>query len=554
MAKLLTHRRKVLIIETDKHLEQVSESGLIIPRDAGIVSETGTVKFSENGSKFKEGDIVTFRKINREDEFPDHEEIVVDGVFCDAIYEDKIWTVNDDPCSFIFIKPLSEISISEEELKVPEYIKGIPQKGLVISAPSDSFVKKGDTVQYRKREGEVYPQAVLDGVELDVLTDRHIFTVNGKVSPYRIVIRIDKDMQRVSRTTAENGLALSPLFIKMLHNLQYGVCTEIGEKAQEIYPDIYVGDTLILHHSFEEDDYRILIKQKGPLGNVKFEYRIANCFDVNSREIFGRIDKKGKEPKQETVVPFGDYVFLKWEIDLFNKKSIRNSDFITSFEFDIDNCKNIDSLLTTCSKLKEDAADKYGVEYVNLVNEFKTKNPEDEQQFHEAQVISNKIEAMKREAKLKGNELHENHLVIATISSGSDYAPGTKVIIRYRGPYPITIQKKKYLIVSKKDLLATYQTENMTTVIKPTLDRILIEPTIIKQEDGALQIPDTLQELPRTGKVVGVGDLAIGKPGFPSVDDNVLFRRGRGVELKLNDKTYLLMGQDDVLCILSEKE
>lgn len=554
MAELLTHRRKVLIIETDKHLEHISENGLIIPQNSGIVSEQGIVKLVEPESSFKEGDVVVFGKIDRNDELSDHESVTIDGREYDAIYEDKIWSVNDEPCSFIFIKPVSELSVSDDELKIPDVVKGIPQKGIVISTPENSFIKKGDTVQYRKREGEVYPQAVVDGIDLDVLTIRNIFTINGKISPYRMVIRIDKGMQRVSRTTAENGLALSPLFIKMLHNLQYGVCTEIGEKAQEMYPDVFVGDTLILHHSFEEDDYRILSTYKGKSGNIKFEYRIANCFDVNSREIFGRIDKKGNALKQETIIPFGDYVFLKWNIELFNKKPINNSEFITSFEFDVENCYNIDSLLTTCSRLKEKAADAYGIEYGNLVNEFKTKNPEDPQQYHEAQIIGNRIESMKREAQIKGNELQNNHLVIASISSGSDYEPNTKVLIRYRGPYPITIQKKKYLIVSKKDLLAIYQTENMTTNIKPTLDRILIEPTIIKQEDGALQIPDSLQELPRTGKVIGVGELAEGQRGFPSKDDNVLFRRGRGVEIKIEDKTYLLMGQDDVLCILSENE
>ena len=552
---LFEHKHKLLFVSPIISKEHIDESGLIIPQNVGAINETATVFKSEPGSFIKEGDTVIFNKLNYEDKDGiDHEIISLDGENYVVIREDQVWAINDEPHGFIFVTPMSEIEITEDGIAIPESVKGIPKKGIVFSACRTSAFKKDDRIEYRKREGGVYPIANMDGILMDVLRDRDVFTVNGNVSPNRIIVQIDKGTQKISRETADSGLKLSPLFIKMLHNLQYGVCVEIGALAQDMYPEMKVGDTLILHHTFEEQDYRILRKEKGKHG-IKYEYRVANCFDINSREIFGKFDVQkllGGKVKKTSIIPFGDYVFLDWTFDLFEKKPISDSEIIADFDFNIQNCHNRDTLDNVCKRLIEEAAEKYAEKYKELQQQFISKDPNDNHQLHEAQMIGRKIEQMKREAQQKGQEVQKDHVVICKQLWP---CPGKedKVLLSYKGAYPILIQKKKFLIVSKKDILSTYKTSTNImdkVTITPTLDRILIKPIEEPVMEFDLVIPDSAKEPTRTGIVESLGPLADGNTKYPKVGDTVYFRRGRGIPLPANGENYLLMGLDDTLCTI----
>ena len=83
--------------------------------------------------------------------------------------------------------------------------------------------------------------------------------------------------------------------------------------------------------------------------------------------------------------------------------------------------------------------------------------------------------------------------------------------------------------------------------VKPLGDRVLVQP-IEEQEvkKGGIIIPDTAKEKPQEGKVVALGT---GK-----VDDNgkkvVLISKYGGTEIKIDDETYLIMREDDILGII----
>ena len=92
----------------------------------------------------------------------------------------------------------------------------------------------------------------------------------------------------------------------------------------------------------------------------------------------------------------------------------------------------------------------------------------------------------------------------------------------------------------------------MATInVKPLGDRVLIEPqeAEVKTASGII-IPDSAQEKPQKGKVLAVG------PGTKDVDmevkvgNVVLYGKYSGTEIKVDDKTYLIMRQSDILAVI----
>jgi chaperonin GroES len=92
--------------------------------------------------------------------------------------------------------------------------------------------------------------------------------------------------------------------------------------------------------------------------------------------------------------------------------------------------------------------------------------------------------------------------------------------------------------------------------IRPLHDRILVERIEEKEQvRGGIIIPDTAKEKPQEGKVIAAGNGKVGDDGkkIPldvKAGDKVLFGKYSGSEVKLDDKEYLIMREEDVLAIL----
>lgn len=92
--------------------------------------------------------------------------------------------------------------------------------------------------------------------------------------------------------------------------------------------------------------------------------------------------------------------------------------------------------------------------------------------------------------------------------------------------------------------------------LKPLNDRILVKR--VKEEEktkGGIIIPDTAKEKPAEGKVIAVGSGQIGPDGkrIPvevKKDDRILFGKYGGQEVKVEGEEYLIMREDDVLCVI----
>jgi len=92
--------------------------------------------------------------------------------------------------------------------------------------------------------------------------------------------------------------------------------------------------------------------------------------------------------------------------------------------------------------------------------------------------------------------------------------------------------------------------------IRPLHDRILVERLEEKEvKKGGIIIPDTAKEKPQEAKVIAAGNGKVSEDGktIPldvKAGDKILFGKYSGSEVKIDEKEYLIMREEDVLAIL----
>jgi chaperonin GroES len=91
---------------------------------------------------------------------------------------------------------------------------------------------------------------------------------------------------------------------------------------------------------------------------------------------------------------------------------------------------------------------------------------------------------------------------------------------------------------------------------KPLGDRLLLK--VKKAEEttkSGIVLPDTAKEKPQEGKIVAIGTGKSDDNGkkiefVVKVGDKVLFSKYGGTEIKVDEKSYLIMREDDILGVL----
>ena len=96
----------------------------------------------------------------------------------------------------------------------------------------------------------------------------------------------------------------------------------------------------------------------------------------------------------------------------------------------------------------------------------------------------------------------------------------------------------------------------MSANIKPLGDRVLLElAENTEQMKGGILIPDTAKEKPQEYIVIALGtgkndDNGNKIPFDVKVGDKVLTSRYGGTEVKVGDKEYKIVGQEDILAVV----
>ncbi len=92
--------------------------------------------------------------------------------------------------------------------------------------------------------------------------------------------------------------------------------------------------------------------------------------------------------------------------------------------------------------------------------------------------------------------------------------------------------------------------------VKPLHDRVIVlrldEET---KTTGGIIIPDTAKEKPQRGKVVAVGEGKVDEDGkrVPvdiKKNDQVLFGKYSGTEIKIDGVDHLILREDDILAVI----
>jgi len=93
--------------------------------------------------------------------------------------------------------------------------------------------------------------------------------------------------------------------------------------------------------------------------------------------------------------------------------------------------------------------------------------------------------------------------------------------------------------------------------IKPVGDRVLVQFTEDKEQvRGGIIIPDSAKEKPQEAEVIALGsgrrdDKGKILPFEVKVGDRVLVSKYGGTEVKLNEKKYTLVREDDILGVVA---
>ena len=96
----------------------------------------------------------------------------------------------------------------------------------------------------------------------------------------------------------------------------------------------------------------------------------------------------------------------------------------------------------------------------------------------------------------------------------------------------------------------------MAVNVRPLADRVIVKPIEASEsKKGGIIIPDTAKEKPQEGEVVALGT---GKrdddgkviPFTVKKGDKVLISKYGGTEVKLDDKKYTLVREDDILGVI----
>ena len=92
--------------------------------------------------------------------------------------------------------------------------------------------------------------------------------------------------------------------------------------------------------------------------------------------------------------------------------------------------------------------------------------------------------------------------------------------------------------------------------IKPLGDRVLVEAVEAKEQvKGGIFIPDSAKEKPQEAKVIALGTGGLDKDGKKiefqvKVGDIVLTSKYGGTDVKIDDKEYKILRQEDILGIV----
>ena len=98
----------------------------------------------------------------------------------------------------------------------------------------------------------------------------------------------------------------------------------------------------------------------------------------------------------------------------------------------------------------------------------------------------------------------------------------------------------------------------MATKLQPLNDRVIVKRLEAEAKSaGGIILPDSAQEKPKEGVIVAVGEGRVAKDGSRrplqvKAKDRVIFSSYAGTEIKVDGAELIIMGEDDILAVVSK--
>jgi chaperonin GroES len=93
--------------------------------------------------------------------------------------------------------------------------------------------------------------------------------------------------------------------------------------------------------------------------------------------------------------------------------------------------------------------------------------------------------------------------------------------------------------------------------VRPLGDKILVKrDEAATKTDSGIYLPESAKDKPKQGKVVALGNGPLNKDTGERLSfsvkkgDTVLFSSYSGTEVKINDETFLIMTEEDILGVI----
>ena len=91
--------------------------------------------------------------------------------------------------------------------------------------------------------------------------------------------------------------------------------------------------------------------------------------------------------------------------------------------------------------------------------------------------------------------------------------------------------------------MATATATSSSLKLKPVGDRVIVQRLgSAEKTKSGLYLPDSAQERPQEGKVI---------PLSVKTGDRIIFGKYSGSEIKVDDKEYVFLSEDDILAIVT---
>lgn len=127
-----------------------------------------------------------------------------------------------------------------------------------------------------------------------------------QAAPFFFIIRIDKEQQQKTRQF-EDGLAISPNYVYMQHEIQNGEIVSIGKMANDLFPTVEIGHTLIFHHFVTGKG----IEDQTDSPYLLYEDENYNYYNVTVTSYNGERNMTYGVWDGKTIITHTDYIFLE---------------------------------------------------------------------------------------------------------------------------------------------------------------------------------------------------------------------------------------------------